>query len=80
MNGKEFKMIYFADDSGRYSHSRDDLTMQTYNELGFTPSHVTDIPPLSPKDGFNVVFNGRAWEYFEIEVPSEQTAAGLPDQ
>ena len=61
-------MIYFADPSGRYSHSRDDITMQTYVEMGFIPSHVTDTVPLPDKDGFDVVLSGAGWQYVPVEI------------
>lgn len=63
-------MIYFADEFGRYSHRREDLSMEIYNQLGFIPSHATELPPLPFKEGFDVVFNGREWKYFEIESAS----------
>lgn len=71
MNGEDTRMIYFADEFGRYSHSRSDLSMQTYIDLGFIPSHITEEPPLPAKAGFEVVLNSSVWEYFPVE-PAEQ--------
>jgi hypothetical protein len=64
-------MIYFADEFGRYSHAREDISMSLYEQLGFIPSHVTEQEPLPAKSGFDVVWNGRNWEYFELEKPNE---------
>jgi hypothetical protein len=68
MNGEDTFMIYFADEFGRYSHSRLDLSLQTYIDLGFIPSHVTEEPPLAAKAGFDVIFNGSSWEYFAVDL------------
>lgn len=33
------------------------------------PQNATELEPLEPKEGFNVVWNGTAWEYQEIPTP-----------
>lgn len=35
------------------------------------PADSTDIEPLEPKDGYDVVFNGTDWEYKEIPKEPE---------
>lgn len=60
-------MIYFADEFGRYSHTREDLDINTYVQLGFIPSHITDKPPLPLKQGYDVVLQGSDWVYFKCE-------------
>lgn len=40
-------------------------------EIWLMPADSTDIIPLEPKDGYDVVFNGAGWEYKEIEKPVE---------
>jgi hypothetical protein len=59
-------MIYQLDPSGRFTGETYNRTMQDYIDTGFIP-RITDIPPLPPKEGFDVVFNGRAWGYMEHE-------------
>lgn len=41
-------------------------------EIWLMPANSTDIAPLEPKDGYDVVFNGTGWEYKEIEKPEPQ--------
>lgn len=36
------------------------------------PQNATDIAPLEPKEGFDVVWNGSAWEYQEIPQPEPE--------
>jgi hypothetical protein len=38
-------------------------------EIWLMPADSTDIVPLEPKDGYDVVFNGTGWEY--KETPKE---------
>lgn len=40
-------------------------------EIWLMPANSTDIAPLEPKDGYDIVFNGAGWEYKEIEKPVE---------
>lgn len=40
-------------------------------EIWLMPANSTDIVPLEPKDGYDIVFNGIDWEYKEIEKESE---------
>lgn len=40
-------------------------------EIWLMPADSTDIVPLEPKDGFDVVFNGTDWEYREIPKEPE---------
>lgn len=36
------------------------------------PQNATDIAPLEPKEGFDVVWNSSAWEYREIPQPEPE--------
>jgi hypothetical protein len=36
------------------------------------PANATDVMPLEDKEGFNVVWNGSAWEYQEIPQPEPE--------
>lgn len=36
------------------------------------PANATYEIPLEPKDGFNVIWNGSAWEYQEIPQPEPE--------
>lgn len=40
-------------------------------DIYLIPADTTEIEPLEPKDGYDVVFNGTGWEYKEIEKPVE---------
>lgn len=40
-------------------------------EIWLMPADSTDIVPLEPKDGYDVVFNGAGWEYKEIPKEPE---------
>ena len=46
-------------------------------EIWLMPANSTDIVPLEPKDGYDVVFNGTGWEYKEI--PKEPEPEPLPE-
>lgn len=61
-------MIYLIDAFGRPTGKTLDRTMDFYKATPLIPRYVTDVPPLPPKDGFDVVFNGHAWEYFKHET------------
>ena len=41
------------------------------HEIWLLPGNCTWEHPLPPKEGFNVKWNGEAWEYDEIPVPPE---------
>lgn len=40
-------------------------------DVWLMPADSTDIVPLEPKDGYDVVFNGAGWEYREIPKEPE---------
>jgi hypothetical protein len=44
-------------------------TKKAGKEVYLIPGNSTTIAPLPEKEGFNVVWNGSAWEYQEIPVP-----------
>ena len=41
------------------------------HDIWLLPGNCTWDEPLPPKEGFNVKWNGEAWEYDEIPVPPE---------
>lgn len=48
----------------------DPLESQAHGkEIYLMPANSTDVVPLEPKDGYDIVFNGTEWEYKEIEKP-----------
>ena len=49
-------------------------------EIWLMPANSTDIVPLEPKDGFDVVFNGTGWEYKEIEKPEPLPEPTIEEQ
>ena len=40
-------------------------------DIYLMPANSTDIRPLEPKEGYDIIFNGTDWEYKEIEKESE---------
>lgn len=40
-------------------------------DIYLMPADSTDIHPLEPKEGYDIIFNGTDWEYKEIEKESE---------
>ena len=40
-------------------------------DIYLMPADSTDVVPLEPKDGYDIVFNGADWEYKEIEKEPE---------
>lgn len=40
-------------------------------DIYLIPADTTEIEPLEPKDGYDVVFNGTGWEYREIPKEPE---------
>lgn len=40
-------------------------------EIYLMPANSTDIHPLEPKAGYDIIFNDTNWEYKEIEKESE---------
>ena len=43
------------------------------------PGNCTFEKPLLPKNRFNVVWNGKAWEYVEIPKPEEPEPEAIPE-
>lgn len=46
-------------------------------DIYLIPADTTEIEPLEPKDGYDIVFNGAGWEYKEI--PKEPEPEPLPE-
>lgn len=42
-------------------------------DIWLLPANSTYIEPLAPKEGFDVVFNGKNWEYKEQPKPTPPT-------
>ncbi len=45
-------------------------TANTGVEVYLTPADCTDVEPLEEKEGYNIKWNGSAWEY--VEAPKEE--------
>lgn len=59
--------------TGEIDRQRDPLESQKAgHDVWLMPANSTDIPPLEPKEGFDVVWNGSAWEYQEIPQPEPE--------
>ena len=58
---------------GEIERQRDPLESQKVGyDVWLMPANATDIEPLEQKDGFDVVWNGLAWEYQEIQQPEPE--------
>lgn len=42
------------------------------HEIWLMPANATDIQPLEEKEGFDVIWNGTAWEYQEVPQPEPE--------
>lgn len=42
------------------------------HDVWLLPANSTDVPPLKEKEGFDVVWNGKKWEYQEIPQPQPE--------
>lgn len=49
------------------------------HDVWLMPANATDVASLEPKEGFDVVWNGTAWEYKEIPQP-EPTPEPTPEE
>ncbi|MBQ3785018.1 MAG: hypothetical protein II843_01325 [Alphaproteobacteria bacterium] len=57
---------------GEIDRQRDPVRSQKLGyDVWLMPANSTDIPPLEPKDGFDVVWNGSMWEYQEKKKDDE---------
>lgn len=51
---------------GEIDRQRDPVRSQKLGcDVWLMPANSTDVPPLEPKDGFDIVWNGNVWEYQE---------------
>lgn len=41
-------------------------------DIWLLPANSTDVMPLEPKEGFDIVWNGTAWEYQETPQPEPE--------
>ena len=49
-------------------------TKEAGEEVYLLPANSTLAEPLKEKEGYNVIWNGEAWEYVEIPKPPEPPA------
>lgn len=55
---------------GEIERQRDPLESEIAgHDVWLMPANSTDVPPLEPKEGFDVIWNGSSWEYQEIPQP-----------
>lgn len=65
--------IYNYDANGMFIGSSEADESPLEEGVFLIPAMATDKDPLLPKDGFNVVFNGKKWEYIELpKIKPEQ--------
>lgn len=58
---------------GEIERQRDPLESQKAgHDIWLMPANSTDVAPLEPKEGFDIVWNGNAWEYQEIPQPEPE--------
>lgn len=58
---------------GEVARQLDPLETKTAgHDIWLMPANATDVIPLEPKDGFDIVWNGSAWEYQEIPQPEPE--------
>lgn len=58
---------------GEVMRHRDPLESQKAgHDVWLMPANATDVEPLEQKDGFDIVWNGSAWEYQEIPQPEPE--------
>lgn len=58
---------------GEVERQRDPVASQKAGyDVYLLPANSTDVAPLGPKEGFDVVWNGSAWEYKEIPQPEPE--------
>ena len=53
---------------------------QEGKDVWLLPAHSTFVEPLPFKEGFNIVWNGYAWEYQEIPQPEPEPAPTKEEQ
>ena len=49
-------------------------------DVWLLPAHATFVEPLQVKDGFDIIWNGSAWEYREIPQPEPEPAPTKEEQ
>lgn len=58
---------------GEVMRHRDPLESQKAgHDVWLMPANATDVEPLEPKEGFDIVWNGNAWKYQEIPQPEPE--------
>ena len=58
---------------GEVERQRDPIASQKAGQdVYLLPANSTEIAPLEPKEGFDVVWNGSAWEYQIIPEPEPE--------
>lgn len=76
MDKTETKTVYAYDATGLLigAHTLDYTDRSPISERWQIPAGMTEIAPLTAKDGNNIVWKGSTWEYQEIPKVAEPEA------
>ena len=74
MDKSEIKIVYRYDNDGLYVGvvTLDHTDRSPISGKWQIPGYCTTVEPPQEKDGYNIVWNGEAWEYVEIPKPEPE--------
>lgn len=70
MDKEETKLVYTYDDAGKYTGTKtlDYTDRSPISGAWQIPAGCTETAPyIEPKDGYDIIWNGTAWEYKKIK-------------